>query len=183
MIFRTGMLSVIVAGLILSPVAAVDKSQVYKYDSAVRTEVTINRPAAEVWPILVDLASWKDSIGSLDHVSGEPGAEGELKFMTPAGGTAEDGFFIKTVLLVPPKQFVIKVFPKDDSFLCFADFTLTEEGGITHIVYDVYTEDRFVGVTDEKALALGEKIRQATIDKHNTENRRLKELVEKEKDS
>jgi len=178
MIFRAGMLSVVAAGLMLSPAAADDESRVFKFDSVVRTEVTINRPAAEVWPTLVDLPSWKDSIGSLEHVSGEPGAEGELKFMTPAGGTAEQGFFIQTVRLAPPRQFVIKVFPKDDSFFCFADFTLTEDEGVTHIVYDVYTEDRFEGMTDEEALALGEKIKKATIDKHNAENRRLKELVE-----
>jgi hypothetical protein len=177
-IFRAGILSVIAAGLLLSPAAAGDESRVYTFDSVVRTEITINRPAAEVWPTLVDLASWKDSIGSLDHVSGEPGAEGELEFMTPAGGTAEQGFFVQTVLLAPPRQFVIKVFPKDDSFFCFADFTLTENGGVTHIIYNVYTEDRFEGMTEEEARALGEKIRQATIDKHNAENRRLKELVE-----
>ena len=145
MIFRAGMLSVVAAGLMLSPAAAGDESRVFKFDSVVRTEVTINRPAAEVWPTLVDLPSWKDCIGSLERVSGEPGAEGELKFMTPAGGTAEQGFFIQTVRLAPPRQFVIKVFPKDDSFFCFADFTLTEDEGVTHIIYDVYTEDRFEG--------------------------------------
>jgi len=178
MILRAGMLSVVTAGLLLSPAAAGDESQVYKFDSIVRTEVTIDRPADEVWPVLIDLPSWKDSIGSLDHVSGEPGAEGELKFMTPSGGTAGGGFYIQTVRLAPPRQFVMKIFPKDDSFFCFADFTLIEDEGVTHIVYDVYTEDRFEGMTEEEARALGEKIQQATIDKHNAENRRLKELVE-----
>ncbi len=178
MIFRAGILSVIAVGLMLSPAAAGDENQVFKFDSIVRTEVTINRPAIEVWPTLVDLPSWKDSIGALDHVSGEPGAEGEVRLMTPAGGTADQGFFIQTVLLAAPQQFVMKIFPKDDSFLCFADFTLTEDEGVTHIAYDVYTEDRFEGMTDEEALALGEKIKKATIDKHNADNRRLKELVE-----
>jgi len=178
MIFRVGISSVVIAGLMLSPAAAGDEGQVTKFDSVVRTEITIDRPADEVWPVLIDMASWKDSIGSLDHVSGEPGAEGELKFMTPSGGTAEGGFYIQTVRLAPPRQFVMKIFPKDDSFLCFADFTLTEEEGVTHIVYDVYTEDRFEGMTEEKALALGNEFQQATIDKHNADNRRLKELVE-----
>lgn len=178
MILRAGISSVVIAGLMLSPAAAGDEGQVTKFDSVVRTEITIDRPADEVWPVLIDMASWKDSIGSLDHVSGEPGAEGELKFMTPSGGTAEQGFFIQMVRLAPPNQFVMKIFPKDDSFLCFADFTLTEEEGVTHIVYDVYTEDRFEGMTEEKALALGNEFQQATIDKHNADNRRLKELVE-----
>jgi len=178
MIFRAGISSVVIAGLMLSPAAAGDEDQVYTFDSIVRTEITIERPAAEVWPTLVDLPSWKDSIGSLEHVSGEPGAEGELKYMTPTGGNAEQGFFIQTVRLAPPRQYVMKIFPKDDSFLCFADFTLTEEEGVTHIVYDVYTEDRFEGMTEEKALALGNEFQQATIDKHNADNRRLKELVE-----
>ncbi len=178
MILRAGMLSVVTAGLMLSPTAAGDEGRVTKFDSIVRTEVTIDRPAAEVWLVLIDLPSWKDSIGSLDHVSGELGAEGELKFMTPSGGTAEGGFYIQTVRLAPPQQFVMKIFPKDDSFFCFADFTLTEDEGVTHVIYDVYTEDRFEGMTAEEARALGEKIRQATIDKHNAENRRLKELVE-----
>ena len=178
MIFRAGISSVVIAGLMLSPAAVGDEGQVTKFDSVVRTEITIDRPADEVWPVLIDMASWKDSIGSLDHVSGEPGAEGELKFMTPSGGTAEQGFFIQMVRLAPPNQFVMKIFPKDDSFLCFADFTLTEEEGVTHIVYDVYTQDRFEGMTKEKALALGNEFQQATIDKHNADNRRLKELVE-----
>jgi len=178
MIFRAGILSVVAVGLLLSPAAAGDENQVYTYDSVVRTEVTINRPAAEVWPTLVDLPVWKDSIGALDHVSGEPGAEGEVRLMTPTGGTADQGFFIQTVLLAAPQQFVMKIFPKDDSFLCFADFTLTEDEGVTHIVYDVYTEDRYEGMTDQEALALGEKIKKATIDKHNADNLRLKEMVE-----
>ena len=185
MIFRAGISSVVIAGLMLSPAAVGDEGQVTKFDSVVRTEQECqprrplgDRPADEVWPVLIDMASWKDSIGSLDHVSGEPGAEGELKFMTPSGGTAEQGFFIQMVRLAPPNQFVMKIFPKDDSFLCFADFTLTEEEGVTHIVYDVYTEDRFEGMTEEKALALGNEFQQATIDKHNADNRRLKELVE-----
>jgi hypothetical protein len=148
-------------------------------DLIVRSEVTIDRPAALVWPRLLDLASWKDSIGSLEHVAGEPNAAGELRFVKPPDGNEAAGYFVRSVKLVPGRQLVMKLFGQGgQAFVGFAAFNLNEASGRTTVVYDVYVEYRVPDLSEEERRDAAEQLYRATQTKLDQEHLKLKALVE-----
>lgn len=148
-------------------------------DLIVRTSIDIDRPAAAVWPVLVDLKAWKSSVGSLQHMSGEPEKEGELRFMTPMNATAQHGYLIQTMRVVPNRQLVLKLFPSDRAaFLGFAAFTLEESERKTRVTYDVYAEYRMGDMTAQQRSELAQQMHEDVKAKLEAENLQLKKLVE-----
>jgi len=152
---------------------------VKKFDLIVRTEITINTPASEVWPFLFKAQEWKQSIGKLERVAGEPNQEGETIRVTPKGAEENQGYYIKYVRVVEDRQLVIKIFNiPDDGTVGFSDFSLFESNGKTHMIYDVYVEYRLTGMSDEEVRKFGQRAYEGTKNKLESENQRLKELIE-----
>jgi len=150
-----------------------------KFDLIVRTEITINAPASKVWPFLFKAQEWKQSIGKLERVAGEPNKEGETLRVTPKGAGEDQGYYIKYVRVVENRQLVIKIFNiPDDGNVGFSDFSLFESNGKTHMIYDVYVEYRLPGMTDEEVKKFGQQAHDGTKNKLEHENQKLKNLVE-----
>jgi len=157
--------------------AAVD--DVKKFDLIVRTEITIDAPASAVWPYLFDVKEWKQSIGKLERVGGEPNKEGETLRVIPKGAEEDQGYYIKYVRVVENRQLVLKIFNiPDDGAVGFSDFSLFESNGTTHMIYDVYVEYRLPGMSDDQVKRFGQQAYEATKTKLESENHKLKELVE-----
>jgi hypothetical protein len=153
--------------------------EVKKFDLIVRTEIAIDAPASAVWPYLFDVKDWKESIGKLERVAGEPMQEGETLRVTPRGAGEDQGYYIKYVCVVENRQLVIKIFNiPDDGAVGFSDFSLFESEGKTHMIYDVYVEYSLTGMTDEEIKNFGQQVYEGTKKKLEIENRKLKELVE-----
>lgn len=139
----------------------------------VSSRVTIDRTAAQAWPHLLNLPAWKSSIGTLEAVAGTPGAQGEIRRVTPAG------YLIETMLLEPRRRLVFKLYPPDRAlFFGFSDFTLSEAGGRTTLNYNVYVEYRFPGLTDQQRREKTAELTRQTQTKLDAEHLHLKALVE-----
>ena len=145
----------------------------------VRSEVIVERPASLIWPALLDLKSWKEGIGKIERLSGEAGAQDELRFLTPPDGNAANGYFLQTVRVVPGRRLVLKLFPKDRSaFFGFADFNLREADGRTTVSYDVYLDFAASSLSETQHRAWRKQQHDAMKSKFDAEHRKLKALVE-----
>ena len=169
----------LMAILTLPNVVEADDDEVRKYDLIVRAEITIEAPASSVWPFLFKTKEWKSSIGKLERVAGESNKEGETLRVIPEGARESQGYYIKYVRVVDNRQLVIKIFNiPDDGTLGYSDFSLFESQGRTHMIYDVYVEYRLTDMTEEEVQQFGEQAYEATKSKLESENQKLKELVE-----
>ena len=168
--------------LILSNIAQAADDDVKKYDLIVRTEIMIDAPPSSVWPFLFRASQWKSSIGKLERVAGEPNTEGETLRVIPEGAEADQGYYIQYVRVVDNRQLVIKIFNiPDDGAVGYSDFSLFGSDGKTHMIYDVYVEYRLTGMSSEEVKEFGRKVYDATKSKLDSENLKLKELVESTK--
>ena len=172
-------LSLLMISMALPNIVSAGPDDVKKYDLIVRTEITIDAPASAVWPYLFNAKEWKQSIGKLERVAGEPMKEGETLKVTPKGAGEGEGYYIKYVRVVENQQLVIKIFNiPDDGTVGYSDFSLLESHGKTHMIYDVYVEYSFKGMSDEEVKKFGQQAYEGTKNKLEIENRKLKELVE-----
>jgi hypothetical protein len=162
--------------LVMAPTAT---EEIKKFDLIVRTEISINAPASAVWPYLFNVKEWKTSISKLERVTGEPNKVGDTLRVTPKGAGEDQGYYIKYVRLVENQQLVIKIFNiPDDGVVGYSDFSLFESNGKTNLIYDVYAEYSLPGMSDEEVKEFGWRIYKGTKIKLESENRKLKELVE-----
>ncbi|MBN1222465.1 MAG: hypothetical protein JXB23_04415 [Candidatus Aminicenantes bacterium] len=174
LIFWSFIIVMTLSGNMLAP-----ESSVKKFDLIVRTEISINRPPADVWPLLFKVKEWKSSIDKLERVAGEPNKEGETLRVTPKGTGEDQGYFIKYVRVEENRQLVIKIFNiPDDGAVGYSDFSLFESKGKTDMIYDVYVEYRLPGMSEEEVRKFGSRAYSATKEKLESENQKLKELVE-----
>jgi len=153
-------------------------------DVVVRTEVTIDRSPAEVWPVLLDARSWKLSVVNLETISGQSGAEGEVRRVTQKSGDQHElaTYFMRVVRQRPHEQLVFKLWPIGGSdFLAYADFSLIDLDGRTRLIYDVYAEYRSSeSFQDEmNANACAQSAARAMEERLMRENLQLKARVER----
>lgn len=90
-------------------------------------EILIDRPAADVWPILIDQAKWTDF--AMIHESGPRNAEGEVLRLYPG-----QEFFIEIVAMIPERMFVVANLPSTidgEESVGIGMLTLTEIDGKT----------------------------------------------------
>ncbi len=101
--------------------------------------IVIDRPAAEIWPYIVDPSDWKQG-GSLVHHSGPVDQRGEVfKAFNPQDGSVM--FFVKNVEFIPNRRRTVKLYlPDAGNLIGFASWTLEEMSGRTEVSYHVYTE-------------------------------------------
>ncbi len=101
--------------------------------------VTIDRPAALVWPHIAEVNAWKQG-ATLRHHDGPVGETGEtLAAIDPANPEAI-GFYAENVEVVPGRRRSMKLYLPSGVLIGFASWTLAEEGGRTAVSYDVYSE-------------------------------------------
>lgn len=101
-------------------------------------EVTINRPAAAIWPKIVDPSAWKQGL-KLVHRSGPVGGQGEVLAAVNPGDTTT-AFLVENAHVVVPRQRTIKLVSPAGQLMGFATWTLREAGGKTVVSYDVVSE-------------------------------------------
>jgi hypothetical protein len=103
--------------------------------------VTIARPAAVVWPYILDPNEWKQG-AKLWHHSGPPGQEGEVFAAGDPAMKAKILFFVENVELVPAQRRTIKIYEPGGTLAGFATWTVRSDGNKTLVGYDVYSETR-----------------------------------------
>jgi len=115
------------------------------------SEIEINRPAAAIWPHIMEPNSWKPD-RQLVHYAGPAGQLGEVFAI---GGSAAPGkvwFFAENVEIVPNQRRTIKLYDPEGRLLGFSTWLLTESHGRTRVEYDVHAE----------SLLSAEKAKEAT---------------------
>jgi hypothetical protein len=103
------------------------------------SEVVIDRPAATIWPLIVDPTSWKQGTKSW-HYAGPAGQLGEVFAAGDPANRKNVEFFFENVQLVPNQRRTIKIYAPAGELLGFAIWTLREAGARTVVEYDVYSE-------------------------------------------
>lgn len=147
-------------------------------DLIVRSEVTIQQPAAVVWPRILDFASWK-SIKSLQRVSGEADQEGDLRLLTPCGATDAGSYFLRIVKVVPEERLVVKLITKDGkTSMGYGAFELHETQSRTKVIYDTYIQYPAHGLPPSERQATVRKFKEMLKLKVDQEHLVLKDLAE-----
>lgn len=101
--------------------------------------VTINRPAAAIWPLIVDPSGWKKG-ATLRHQSGPAGQAGEVFAAMEPGDGAKVAFWVENVELMPNQRRTIKLYAPTGSLIGYATWSIRAAGGRTVVGYDVYSE-------------------------------------------
>ena len=124
--------AVIVAFLVGLPIARgepfiIDSRLADSYHFVDTYEIVIDRPPADVWPYLVDQATWLNA--EIAHESGPHDAEGEILRLYPG-----QDFFVEIVKLIPERMFALANLPSNidgEESVGIAMLTLTDLGGQT----------------------------------------------------
>jgi hypothetical protein len=107
-------------------------------------ELLLAAPADEAWPHVVAYDTWQ-SYSRVEHVSGERGGADEVVLLEKHG--VPDPFYTRTVLLVPGRRLIGKVYPvESEGWYGFVEFRLDEVDGGTrlsvHGIYEYLVEER-----------------------------------------
>ena len=159
------------------------------FDYTVEVEVTINRPAKEVWAHVINNA-WVIT-HRMERFSGEPNQEGEIWKVTPMGifnlaekdRPAASYHYGKTIKIVPEKQFVLKGYPiKGGSygsfeFIDFGDIRLSENNGKTTVTFNGYVSFK-EGIMTQENFEKMAKGSQKTMEVNYLELKKLAESNE-----
>ena len=149
-------------------------------DLVVRSEITIDRPVAEVWPHFLDMGSWMSGI-RFQHIRGRDGEEGEVRRVTEGGGSPYGSYFITTVRVTPLERYVVRVASEGGGdYFGFAAFSFSAAGNKTHLIYDIYLELRQQGQTAARVRQSCEEQHAITRQEVSRNNQNLKSLVESE---
>lgn len=108
-------------------------------DLVTHSMVTIDRPAARIWPLVVEPNQWKQG-AKLWHVGGPVGAAGEVFAAGDPANRSAVAFYLENVELVPNRRRTVKLYLADGTLLGYATWWLEEAGGRTRVGYDVYSE-------------------------------------------
>ena len=166
-------------GLLTAPAAAQERAAI---DLVTHSAVEIERPAAAVWPYIVDPSEWKQGL-ALRHHHGERGREGEVLAAYDPAAPSTVVFLAENVELVPQARRTIKLVTPDGTLLGFATWSLVEEDGRTTVTYDVYSEtvlpsEESVGITQESLAAMERDGYEANKRRFDAELVALKKLLE-----
>jgi hypothetical protein len=145
-------------------------------------EVVIDRPAAAVWPYIIDPLGWKQG-QRLRHLSGDPGRVGELFGGYDADTPDEITLHLQNVELRPRERRTIKLMRPDGALLGFASWTLVEREGRTTVSYDVsmvsdFPSGEVMGHSLDEVEAMERASFESNRRRFDSELRALKALVE-----
>jgi hypothetical protein len=141
-------------------------------------EITFDAPPERAWPHVVDYSSWQD-YPTVQHISGEPGQEGELVLMEKAGVATP--YYTKTIKLDPGRRIVWKCYPETptegNDYFGFVDFrVIGVEGGSCFRSEAIF--EFMVPYENESELDAFREQLSAGEEKLLVSLQRLKELVE-----
>ena len=158
-----------------------------KIDSTYHVEITIERPAKEIWPFFVNMRSWIKNY-KFETIEGEVNKEGEVikltplydhaSFKNPNKATHKNYYFRKNILIVPLKKIVFKVYPDDDGgafgmndFIVYYTLMLVENSGVTTLTVDRVVEIEIPVLNDNEVKELKEQSqpKKASDEKSNSE--------------
>lgn len=151
-----------------------------RLDLILRSEITIDRPAKEVWPHFLNMEAWMAGM-RLQHIDGPNGEVGEVRLVTSTNREKpENDYFIQTVRVTPLEQYVVKVVPKRrEQYAGYADFSFTETDGKTRLIYDIYVDRPASPMSEEELRKLRDEEHANGYKSVDINNRNLKALVEK----
>lgn len=156
------------------------------YDLVIQTEITIDRPVADVWHFYVN-ATWP-ATHSFELVSGEPGKEGAVFLVTPlrddliSKPLLNKSYLSEILKIEPQKTIVEKLCPAEGDKLEIVGFTelnLNNSQGKTRLNYNVYAEYRMPGFNEKQMLNAGEQLYEIFREIIKDNNRFLKNNVER----
>ena len=152
-----------------------------RFDLIVRSQITIDRSVKEVWPRFLSMDDWMTDNRFLP-VGGERGEEGEVRQVVPKEETPYRAYLIETVRIIPFEQYVLKVVSEEGSdYFGFADFSFTEVGDQTRLIYDIYVELKVTGKSEEEFQRFSSEQYAITRELVTQNNQNLKALVESSK--
>jgi uncharacterized protein YndB with AHSA1/START domain len=126
--------------------------------------MTIDAPTAEVWRLVLDYPSWQN-FPVVQHVSGDPGGEGEVVLLRKEEkGFVFPSYYARTIKLQPQRRVIWKTYPEKQSpesnFFGIVEFRLDDRQGKTLFSYTLLYEF-MVSYTDKSELdAFREKERE-----------------------
>jgi hypothetical protein len=144
------------------------------------SEVTIDRPAARIWPYLLDPNGWKQGAKAWHH-AGPAGQVGEVFGAGDPAAKDQPAFLFENVELVPGRRRTIKLSAPAGALLGYASWWLREQGGRTVVGYDVFTETLADAALVSAPAAEGRRDAEAVIAnkaRFDQELLALKRLVE-----
>lgn len=126
-------------------------------------QVEIERPAAVVWPYIVDTNSWKPNRPMVHH-AGPTGQVGEVFAIVAPQRPDQIWFLAENVELVPNERRTIKLLDLKGNLLGFAIWRLSEQQGRTSIEYQILAESRVLPEQKMTAAQVAEGQRKGYAD-------------------
>ena len=167
----------------LNVLSSDENRQYSKLEAASYAEVTIDHPAKEIWPHILNLGGWVKN-RSYETLSGEPNQEGEL---IKASALGDDGkvlegeyYYLKTIKVIPLKYYLFKAFSAEDysvEFDGFDSFTLVEEGNTTRVIFNANLEYKVSKMSEQELENLAKKMTHSAEKRWAGHLQRLNELV------
>lgn len=107
-------------------------------------ETMLDASIDRAWPHVLNYTAWQHYPIS-QHVSGEPGKEGEVVLLKKdEAGFSFPPYYARTIKLDPPRRVIWKTYPQESSagpqFFGIVDFKLFDAGGSTRFCYDFIYE-------------------------------------------
>jgi hypothetical protein len=94
----------------------------------------------KAWPHVLDYKSWQ-TYSISEHISGEPGREGEVvRLKKDEPGASATAYYARTVRLDPGRRLIWKTFRDHTGYFGIVDFRLRPEGGGTRFTWDCIYE-------------------------------------------
>ena len=146
-------------------------------------EITINRPAKEIWPYILNLNAWVAN-RRYENISGNPGSVGEL---TKASALDENGelikgefYFLKTIKIIPFKYYLFKATSAEDYSVEFSGFdslTLIEQGNKTRVIFNANLVYHFSKMKEEDVGSTAKNMTKSAERRWTEHLQRLSTLV------
>lgn len=103
-------------------------------------EMTLDAPPHEVWPHVLDYKSWQ-TYSISEHISGVPGAEGEVvRLKKDEPGASATAYYARTVRIEPGRRLIWKTFRDQATYFGIVDFRLRADGERTRFTWDCIYE-------------------------------------------
>ena len=150
-------------------------------DLVTHSRVTIDRPAAAIWPSILDPSAWKRG-ARLTHRSGGVNQVGEVLAAAEPNAPDKTAFLVENVEVVPAQRRTIKLYLPSGTLIGYASWILVERGGKTEVSYDVYSETPLGpdggGMTEADRVKTEREQYQANLTRFDAELVALKKLIE-----
>jgi hypothetical protein len=124
------------------------------------------------------LSAWMTDV-RFEPLAGQLGEEGERRLVTLREDSPYQSYVIETIRVTPLQHYVVKVMPQTGSdFFGFADWTFSQLGSKTCIVYTIYNELTVLSMADAEFRRFAQEQYAVTREQVAKNNERLRMLAE-----